>query len=227
MLKLKKLFGDFFSSCRLASKSSVKHYQDRRAPLQWPLPRRCVRSTEVNSEQGSLSLSNSGPAVTWTFIAGRGHFPLSSRTQQPLYVDFIWLLSIWWHRARLSGEAVVPGLPRKPRNWGTWLCCSGSFCQPQMSLAVLSFRIIRQCFPFWKLCVHSLLYCRLKDGALEGYQLINKLQSCHSVTKVSIDQSANLGPGLLNGNFKRLRENACGTNRPIPVFIYLYLYACV
>lgn len=76
-----------------------------------------------------------------------------------------------------------------------------------------------QCFPFRKLCFHLLLYCRLKDGALVGYQLINKLQSCHSVTKVSIDQSANLGPGLLNGNLRRLRENACGTYRPIPVFV--------
>lgn len=174
-----------------------------------------------------------------TFFSGRRCFPLSSWTQQPLYVDFIWLLFIHWHGARPSGDAVVPGLPRKPRNWRMWLCCSGCFCQPQMSLAVLSFRIIRQCFPFWKLCSHSWLYCRLKDGALEGYQLINKLQSCHSVTKVSIDQSANLGSGLFNDSFRRLRENACRTYRPIPVFmcrsraefmhcnIYKLVYKCL
>lgn len=53
-----------------------------------------------------------------------------------------------------------------------------------LSTFLFSSRVIKPYFPFWKLYVCSLFYCRLKAGALEGYQLINKLQASHLVIKL-------------------------------------------
>lgn len=44
--------------------------------------------------------------------------------------------------------------------------------------------VTKPCFPFWKLYFYSQFYVRLKAGALEGYQLINKLQASHLVIKL-------------------------------------------
>lgn len=78
----------------------------------------------------------------------------------------------------------LTGLLGKPRKWMSLLCVSGCFAILSL-FTLFSSRIIKPCIRFWKLCLHSLFYCRLKAGALEGYQLINKLQSSHLVIKLS------------------------------------------
>lgn len=100
------------------------------------------------------------------------------------YVDFIWFFSPWhW------GYSI--------RWWLSYLCSqdcresqvTGCYCSIfQDVFAFFSSPTFlfpswatKPCFPFWKLYFHSQFYVRLKAGALEGYQLINKLQSSHLV----------------------------------------------
>lgn len=123
----------------------------------------------------------------------------------------------------------IHSLQWNPSARRTLFCFAGCFCLPSTPPVVFSPRIIKPCFPFWELYLCSLSYCRLKAGTLEGYQLINKLQSCHLVMKISIDQNGNLGPELLNGGFWRLKECSCGMYRPVPVFLskwyaWIYIY---
>lgn len=124
--------------------------------------------------------------MKWTSTAVPGCFSSSSWTQQPYYADLIWPSSPWhwsqnvrWHsylNSRGCRESQVTGCH-----------CSG-FLDVSAFLSLSAFlfssRIIKPCLPFWKLYFHSPSYCRLKAGALEGYQLINKLQSSHLVRKL-------------------------------------------
>lgn len=87
--------------------------------------------------------------------------------------------------ARLSGDTVISthDLQGKLSNWMSCSVFLDIFAFLSLSMFLFSSRIIKPCFPFWKLYSHSLLYCRLKAGVLEGYQLINKLQSSPSCNK--------------------------------------------
>lgn len=150
-----------------------------------------------------------------------GCFSPSSWTQQPYYVD---LISLWFLALGLECQVTqlsqLTGLLGKPRNWMSLLCVSGCFAILSLSTFFFSSRIIKPCTPFWKLSLYSLFYCRLKAGALEGYQLINKLQSSHLVIKLSHWSKWNLGPWLLNGNFWRFRQCAYGMCRPICLCVF-------